>query len=144
MDPSSPPSESLDRVDGLGFANENFMHFKRSARLSQPFVFTVSAFALGACGDTTTISNPPPPDSGADVATLACPPVAGAPCVVGELKDCAAVSAPFNCGISAPMFTCNDGRWQPHYMSCNPPPPDASIDAASPDASPKDGSGDSH
>lgn len=59
----------MHRVRGLVFAYENYMHFKRSARLSQPFVFTVSAFALGACGDTASISNPPPPDSGADVST---------------------------------------------------------------------------
>lgn len=127
---------------------------KRGARLSQPFVFTVSALALGACGsDPVSISNPPPPDSGADVssslpdASLACPPVAGTACVVGALTDCGAVSNASGCNAPGPRFSCNGGYWQSYIVSCNPPPPDASFDTKPVDTSStghdafKDGSG---
>jgi hypothetical protein len=99
------------------------MKTSRIAKLSRPFVFTFSAFALGACSDEPlkTCPNEEPKEA--------------SPCAVQEDVMCPAEP----CGPGY-TFQCQDGRWRKHFWGCNPPEPAIITDVdARPDQSTSDG-----
>jgi hypothetical protein len=129
---------------------EGNMKFSRIAKLSQPFVFTISALSLSGCSDEADpqiITNPPPPDGGSEVSTK-CPegtPSNGTSCEVPEQVTCRLYN---NCNIEGAAH-CVNNQWVVSLSTCNPPPPpspdartDASTDAMTSDAATADSASD--